>query len=240
MTLVTSGDNENPVWKAQYFALRAEAPENGTPKPIVYTFTEETKGIGNMRVSTKTFEPKLEEVNGIVNGITLFKATNTMELTKITVKKLVEGSLGNRYKDFDFTVTIPLLANRTTETSGDITSLTFTNGKTSFKLKHGQSVTIPDVPYGAEFTVEEGASSSVGYETRYTATYMEEGTEKQDKAGNGKNVSGITKEQETVTLINKRDSVIPAGVALNLLLPLMLILLGAGGYYAVKKRKKKA
>ena len=244
MTLVTSGDNEKPVWKAQYFALRAEAPENGTPKPIVYTFTEETKGIGNMRVSTVTFEPELEKVNGIVNGITLFKATNTMELTTITVKKLVEGSLGNRYKDFDFTVTIPLLASRTVETEGDISSLTFTNGVAKFKLKHDQSVTIPDVPIGAEFKVEEATTTSIGYETRYEATYkLKENdtvTVKPDQSGTGKSVEGITKEEETVTLYNKRDSVIPAGVALSLMLPLLLILVGAGGYFALKKRKKKA
>ena len=244
MTLVTSGDNEKPVWKAQYFALRAEAPENGTPKPIVYTFTEETKGIGNMRVSTVTFEPELEKVNGIVNGITLFKATNTMELTTITVKKLVEGSLGNRYKVFDFTVTIPLLASRTVETEGDISSLTFTNGVAKFKLKHDQSVTIPDVPIGAEFKVEEATTTSIGYETRYEATYkLKENdtvTVKPDQSGTGKSVEGITKEEETVTLYNKRDSVIPAGVALSLMLPLLLILVGAGGYFALKKRKKKA
>ena len=172
------------------------------------------------------------------------------ELAKLTIQKLVTGNQGDRFKDFSFDVTIADLAGKTvkTVTNGENGTVTFDgSGKTSFTLKHNDSITITGIPIGAAFKVSEGDFSSLGYATTVEAIYKakpsDQGQAAEVTTGNGnRDVAGSARKGETiVAYTNDRVGLIRAGIPMSLLLPMLLVLLGGGGcgIYAVRNRKKK-
>ena len=94
-------------------------------------------------------------------GEELVFANTTQEQTgRLAVKKTVSGSGGSTSKAFTFTVT--LMQNGDT-LNGDIVcgDVTFTNGTSTFTLKHNESKTIESIPAGFTYLVEE--SGNGGY-----------------------------------------------------------------------------
>lgn len=98
--------------------------------------------------------------------------TNTYSAGKLSVTKTVEGNLGDRNKYFDFQVELKGVAGKTYGTSYEVTggSQTFNpitvGGTADIKLKHEETVTIANLPYGVTYTVTEKAVD--GYETTKT------------------------------------------------------------------------
>ncbi|MFD0704267.1 DUF5979 domain-containing protein [Alloscardovia venturai] len=101
------------------------------------------------------------------------------QLPKLTVAKKVSGDLADKSKEFTLHVSAksqdgsPLNgeydATVQQENSDTLThqKVTFTNGTTDVKLKHGQSITIDRMPLNATYSVTEDQASAKGY----TATY---------------------------------------------------------------------
>ena len=83
------------------------------------------------------------------------------ELGSLTVTKTVSG-YGDTNTMFNFTVTIDPVVN------GTYGGMTFTNGKATFQLKHGQSVTASGLPAGSRYTVTETEANQNGYITTVT------------------------------------------------------------------------
>lgn len=86
----------------------------------------------------------------------------------LTVEKIVQGNRGETDRAFTFTVTLAgesttgAKADSVSETFGD---MTFTNGKATFTLKHGQSITASGLPAGLTYSVEETNANENGYTT---------------------------------------------------------------------------
>lgn len=86
----------------------------------------------------------------------------------LTVEKIVQGNRGETDRAFTFTVTLTgesttgVKADSVSETFGD---MTFENGKATFTLKHGQSITASGLPAGLDYTVEETNANADGYTT---------------------------------------------------------------------------
>lgn len=82
----------------------------------------------------------------------------------LTVEKTVTGDLADKSDEFSFTVTLSGSSIPSGEkTYGDVT---FNDGKATFTLKDGQSVSIKGVPSGTRYTVEE--TDAKGYDSSST------------------------------------------------------------------------
>lgn len=86
----------------------------------------------------------------------------------LTVEKIVQGNRGETDRAFTFTVTLTgesqtgIKADTITDKFGD---MTFENGKATFTLKHGESITANGLPAGLNYTVEETNANADGYTT---------------------------------------------------------------------------
>ena len=78
----------------------------------------------------------------------------------LTVTKTVDGTAGDTSKAFNFTVTL-----KDTSVNGMFGDMTFTAGKATFSLKHGEGKTAKDLPAGITYTVTEAEADQDGYTT---------------------------------------------------------------------------
>lgn len=93
---------------------------------------------------------------------------NTYTANKLSISKTVEGNLGDKSKLFDFTVTLTGQEGKTYPLSATIKGGSTESGKqenvaisgtTTFKLKHGDTITIENLPAGVSYKVEEATPS---------------------------------------------------------------------------------
>ena len=78
----------------------------------------------------------------------------------LSVAKTVAGNNGDTSKAFNFTVTL-----KDTSVNGMFGDMTFTAGKATFSLKHGESKTATNLPAGITYTVTEAEADQDGYTT---------------------------------------------------------------------------
>lgn len=86
----------------------------------------------------------------------------------LTVEKIVQGNRGETDHEFTFTVTLTgesITGVKADSVSGTFGDMTFTNGKATFTLKHGQSITASGLPAGLTYSVEETNANENGYTT---------------------------------------------------------------------------
>lgn len=174
--------------------------------------------------------------------------TNTIDLIDVTITKNVTGNMGDANKSFNFEVSLYGSdgtasisgASLSDKTTGDGKPTVTINGTTaSFTLKHGQSVTLGGIPYGAQLGIKESGK------TGYVATIG-------GVAGNDSKASDSYTEKVTIvpsegkaqpiTVTNDNTATIDTGVTLDFL-PYVLLILGVGVVVALwlvmsaKKRK---
>ena len=169
----------------------------------------------------------------IENGEVAFN--NTYTANKLAVSKEVTGNLGDKSKYFDFTITLTGKNGATYNQDGYAVTLgsysknlqTIKIGeRTSFKLKHGDTITINNLPKDVTYTVEETAVS--GYTTKVNNVKSNEakGTTNSEKA--------------TQAFVNDKSSEIDTGVNLTTL-PYILVFAGviviAGAAFITRRRK---
>ena len=99
---------------------------------------------------------------------------------KLTIRKTVGGSTGERERDFNFTVTLtdaegqPLAGSYPYSGSSSEQDVaapaggTVENGSLSVTLRHGQQITIEDLPAGTRYTVSETEADTEDYTTTVT------------------------------------------------------------------------
>ena len=86
----------------------------------------------------------------------------------LTVEKIVQGNRGETDREFTFTVTLTGKSQTSIEANtinGKFGDMTFENGKATFMLKHGESITASGLPAGLDYTVEETNANADGYIT---------------------------------------------------------------------------
>ena len=86
----------------------------------------------------------------------------------LTVEKIVQGNRGETDRAFTFTVTLAgesTTGAKADSVSGTFGDMTFENGKATFMLKHGESITASGLPAGLDYTVEETDANTDGYTT---------------------------------------------------------------------------
>ena len=154
-------------------------------------------------------------------------------LPTLSVTKKVTGAFANLLQSFKITINVkdaqnkPLNGSYSAIVNNQKTTLQFTNGKATVNLKKDKTIKIFDLPLNAQYSIEEEASSSRGYQVSY------------------KNKEGKLDKDKSATVTNNKNSVPETGIdflsstlMLGVVLPLggifFIILLG---HLVVNRRK---
>lgn len=155
---------------------------------------------------------------------------NTYSAGTLDISKTVEGNLGDKDKYFEFKVTLRGVEGKTYEESYAVTggsegasnpTSIKIGEETTFKLKHGDTISIKNLPYGVSYTVTETAAAG------YTTTR------------NGDD-STVNAADQKVEFTNTRIGDVDTGVNLTTL-PYILVFAGviviAGAAFITRRRK---
>lgn len=156
---------------------------------------------------------------------------NTYSAGKLNISKTVTGNLGDQSKYFEFKVTLTGEAGKTYASSYAVSGGTNSSNPTSIKigeettfyLKHGETISIANLPYGVTYTVTEKAAD--GYTTTYTG----------DPSGK----SSINAAEQTVAFTNSKTGEVDMGVYLDNL-PYILVFAGVlaiAAVFVVRRRR---
>ena len=165
--------------------------------------------------------------------------SNDIEYTysagSLSVTKNVAGNLGDREKYFAITVTLTGEAGKTYADSYPVTggsklvdgaaAATISVGTSAtFYLKHGETLTIANLPYGVTYTVTEADYTTEGYDDE-VITY-DDTNKKIDSAA------------DTVTITNNKGTTVDTGVVLDSLPYILLIAVAVVGVVAFTAKKR--
>lgn len=172
----------------------------------------------------------------------------------LTISKIVDGSSGDRTKDFNFKLTITLPSTNKTS-AAPVTNIVVRHGDRSeelailntevithnFTLKHGESLTIDDLPAGSRYTLTE--TGVPGYTA--SSLYMTNGVSTKGIAGvlsSDYTLSDILVGEKTNdnTVTNKIDDVTPTGLLIDNLPFILMIGLGLAGFVVLSKKRREA
>ncbi len=131
---------------------------------------------------------------------TKFTNTKNKELSDLTLSKTVLGTAGELTRDFTFKIELfDEENNALTETFNYTGSKTgsITSGST-VTLKHGESITIKDLPVGTKYKVTENEANTDGYTTTST---NDNGT--------------ITKDTQIVNFVNTKNEIPKSSLTLS-------------------------
>ena len=195
--------------------------------------------------STASPEGKVANVTPKSDGNTVVftNAYTTPKLPAMTIQKVVTGAFGERTKEFNFSVKLkhanPTLLEGVTHTDGiDLTN---------FKLMHGGSVTLGEIPIDTTITITETGAND--YKTKatghngyvsgnnartFTYTVVEEGGVAVLKSTDNQTVAN-----SAITVENNFDGNPDTGVLLDTLPYLILLAVAVAGGVLVVVRKRK-
>lgn len=162
--------------------------------------------------------------------------TNTYTANTITVTKNVTGNLGDKTKDFKFTINFEKAENEKAPTAITYTvndnahTVAFADGKASveFTLHDGQSLSFVNVPAGVKYTVTEDNYTEDGYTTKVNGTN-----------GNATEKITMTGEAATHTFENNKGADIDTGVILDNAPYIALLAIVAIGGVALMLNKRR-
>lgn len=193
-------------------------------------------------------DEKVDPTPGTDPNVSAWQFVNQFKKTStLTISKTVAGAMGDKTKQFDFTLTrgekSALEANdasykgKITRADGSETEVTLTGTNTAnFTLADNESLTIT-LPVGTTCTVGEAAATDTGYNT--TATVTSNGVEETGEI-NTASISVLTGEgKNSVAYTNTKNGTVPTGIIVDNLPFIILILAalcGFAGYIALKRR----
>ena len=168
---------------------------------------------------------------GTADGSKTAGIVNTYAAGTLDVTKTVTGLLGNRDKDFQFQVVLTKEQGKTMASDIGLTVAGVAqampawdeNGTCTltFTLRHGQTATISNLPYGTAYTVTEADYTADGYTTAKTG---DTGT--------------IAAAQATATFTNTKDGSIDNGVLLDSAPYVVLLAVAAAGGVMLMRRRR--
>lgn len=166
---------------------------------------------------------------------------NTYSAGSLSVAKTVTGNMGDHSKYFAIKVTLTGEAGKTYAASYTVTGGTkLTDGTTdaatarisvdgqprTFYLKHDETLTIHNLPYGVTYEVTEENYTGDGYTT--THAFSDDAKE-------------IDSASDTVTITNNKQAAVDTGIVLDSLPYVLLLVLSIGGavLFLLKRRSSR-
>ena len=173
--------------------------------------------------------------------------TNTYVANNIAVTKTVEGNLGDKTKEFGFTIDFEKAGNESaptgiTYTVGDETkTVSFdADGKAQvkFTLKNGQTLNFVNVPKSVKYTVSEDDYTDKNDPTKgYTTTVSVNNSAAATALSSGEQT--MTKDAATVAFTNTKGATIDTGVILDNAPYIALLAIVAIGGVALMLNKRR-
>lgn len=175
------------------------------------------------------------------NGFTDVKTANfenTYSAGSLSVTKNVAGNLGDREKYFAITVTLTGEGGKTYAASYPVSggsklgngtdplaTTTISVGPPAiFYLKHGETLTIANLPYGVTYEVTEADYTSDGYEAKIVFS-----------DAINKEIDSVA---DAVTITNTKESTVDTGIVLDSLPYVLLIAVAVVGVVIFTSRKR--
>ena len=166
---------------------------------------------------------------------------NTYSAGSLSVEKTVTGNMGDRSKYFAIKVTLTGEAGKTYPntytvsggtklidgTAADPTASISVDGQPrTFYLKHGETFTIENLPYGVTYEVTEENYTGDGYTTTHAFS---------------DNAKKIDSASDTVTITNSKQAAVDTGIVLDSLPYVLLLILSIGGavLFLLKRRSSR-
>lgn len=224
-------------------------PEYDSVGIYTYTFTEIDGGTAGVtyRSDAITLVVTVIEQNGKVRVAAVHtegdgeaksgEFNNEYSAGSLSVKKNVTGIMGDRQKEFTVKVTFTAPTGDTvreaiTYVDGTETKTIATNAWTDGKaeaeitLKHDETVTFTNIPYGVTYTVVEN-----DYTTK----------DKYDKASYNFDDSNkkIDSASENVTITNNKDGEIDTGISMDSMSYILLLAVACMGLFVFISKKRK-
>ena len=168
-----------------------------------------------------------EELNA-AGAVKSDRCENVYSAGSLSVNKTVTGNLGDKTKYFRFTVTLTGETGKTYRASYAVSGGSYAENPTAiaigtptaFYLKHGETVTVENLPYGVTYTVaEDDYTGDNGGYAAASYNFSDDGMT-------------IDSANDTVTVTNTKGAQIDTGVMLDTL-PYVLALVMVAGAAAV-------
>ena len=227
------------VTKTTKEEIGSHKKENGVTYVLTgwYAENDTTHGPKGDLVSTWPHTPTPAQLeDGTVN----FYAEYVPMYSQVTVSKTVTGALGDKAKEFSFTLTVKDDSNGNEITGemkaqkGSAEEFTIKSGNT-FTLKDGESIVFTNVPTGATVRVTEKdyTGANGGYSTSYV---VDNG---QSTGGLEAKLENISAGNHTIAFTNSKDVSPDTGITLHSM-PYLLVLAGVlvGGMAWMRRRKR--
>lgn len=200
-----------------------------TPVVLKVTVVDDNNGELKRIVSLKKDGTKLSDDGNAF--------TNTYRAGTLDISKNVDGNLGDKKKYFAFDVTLNGQSDKNTAESFSVGKTSYEENpetirlgaKTTFYLKHGETLDIKNLPYGLTYTVEECNYTSDGYTTTVNNNDV--------RTLANQEVNSATQE---AAFTNTKNGKIDTGINLTTL-PYILVFAGviviAGAAFITRRRK---
>ena len=231
--------DDSTVTKTTNEEIGSHKKENGVTYVLTgwYAENDTTHGPKGDLVSTWPHTPTPAQLeDGTVN----FYAEYVPMYSQVTVSKTVTGALGDKAKEFSFTLTVKDDSNGNEITGemkaqkGSAEEFTIKSGNT-FTLKDGENIVFTNVPTGETVTVTENdyTGANGGYTTSYV---IDNGS---SAPGREATLDSIDSNNHTIAFTNSKDVIPDTGITLHSM-PYLLVLAGVlvGGMAWMRRRKR--
>lgn len=230
---------DSTVTKTTKKVIGSTKVENGVTYVLTGWYAENGDGGakgGLIPVSDWSYTPTEPQ---LADGTVNFYAEYVPMYSQVTVSKTVTGALGDKGKEFNFTLTVKdstgsAITSDMKAKKGTDAETTINSGDT-FTLKDGENIVFTNVPTYATVTVTEydytGANG--GYSTSYV---VDNG---QSTGGLEAKLENISAGNHTIAFTNSKDVIPDTGITLNSM-PYLLVLAGVlvGGMAWMRRRKR--
>ena len=197
-----------------------------------YPENDEGGAYGSKKITDDKWKQYSPSAAELVDGTVNFYAHYSPMPTSIKLKKLVTGNMGDRTKEFRFTISIKK-GNENVTFKVDNTS---TTGSATVDLANDEESTITEIPIGANVTIREDDYTG----SRYTTSYViDDGSKVTERVANieaKKNVSAYE-----IVFTNNKEAIPDTGITLDSLpfITLLALSIAGGIVYLICRYKKR-
>lgn len=238
LTEVTNGENKNPnlVYDTSEYTIKVQivwaTDSNGAP-----TNELEFTGVDVYKDNATTKSGQTVTFNNNANS-------NTGTLT---VTKQVAGNAANTNDEFEFTVKLTgkVSGSYPATVGGEAKANAGTgNEGTKYTLKHGETLTITNLPANATWEVTESNSKGYTVSTQYDVDTDDEGSvitgEEKFESGNGAKGVIAASDTDNVTFTNTKSEPEPTGVFMDILPYVLIAVVAAAAcfFFAARRRRE--
>lgn len=206
-------DTENIVWDEHLVEYIVDVQDNGQ---------------GILNVNVETDENTLTFINS--------------KVTDISITKQVDGNLGNKQEEFEFTLNLDgdwdksKITYEKINSNGEKETGEVNNSEFTFTLSHNDTIKFNGIVCGTEYTIIENTGGN--YNTRIQSNLIEDTI-------SGKQISNTLTESEEIIFTNTLNSVVPTEIryknnviTISILLSMIIVFIFVKKYRYAKVRKE--